>query len=98
MYLIKREMGCSSADLVRWLPQALNDLYPHTSLQIDGRDLQSVSDPFLQISGITRPERKIALLSIPVLDLSLSFAPSFPQERLNDVLRRFDLYTRRGGG
>ena len=91
-------MGCTVADLVRWLPQALNDLYSQTSLMIDGEDLLVASNPVLQISGITRPERKIALLNIPVLDLKLSFGSSFSQERLVDVLRRFDLYTRRGGG
>ncbi len=98
MHEIQREMGCTVADLVRWLPQALNDLYSQTSLMIDGEDLLIASNPVLQISGITRPERKIALLNIPVLDLKLSFGSSFPQERLEDVLRRFDLYTRRGGG
>ncbi len=98
MHEIQREMGCTVADLVRWLPQALNDLYSQTSLRIDGEDLLIASHPVLQISGITRPERKIALLNIPILDLKLAFASSFSQEGLDDVLRRFDLYTRRGGG
>ena len=98
MRQIKREMGCTTADLVRWLPQALDDLYLQTSLKIDGQDLLDVSDPILSITGITLPKRKIALLNIPVLDLNLCFSPFFPKERLGDVLKRFDLYTRRGGG
>ena len=98
MHQLKREMGCSPADLVRWLPQALHELYSQTSLVIDGIELLTPQDPLLRISGLTQPARKIALLNIPVLDLSLSFSSSFTRDRLNDVMRRFDLYTRRGGG
>jgi hypothetical protein len=98
MYQIEREMGCSDEDLIRWLPQALDKLYFRTTLLIDDKVLLCGSDPLLEISGKTRPERKIALLNIPILDLSLTFSPAFSQESVDELIKRFDLYTRRGGG
>jgi hypothetical protein len=93
-----REMGCTPEDLVRWLPQALGDLYPHSNLVIDGRSLLVAKNPQLQIMGSIKPARKIALLHIPVLDLKLEFAENWTSHQCEAALKRFDLYTRRGGG
>jgi len=98
MLQFERKMGCASADLLRWLPQALGDLYLHTSLVIDGQPLKEVSNPRLQIFGSSQPIRKIALLEIPVLEVVLVFSGDLTQSDCEAALNRFDLYTRRGGG
>jgi hypothetical protein len=93
-----RVMGCTPEDLLRWLPKALDDLYPYASLTIDGAVLLKVQTPQLELIGIIRPARKIALLQIPVLDLSLHFAKNWTSIECEKALKRFDIYTRRGGG
>lgn len=98
MTQFERRMGCTSADLVRWLPQALGNLYPSTTLQIDGRVLKEADHPQLQIFGTSQPVRKIALLEIPVLHLRLEFSEGGTRDDCEAALKRFDLYTRRGGG
>ena len=91
-------MGCTTADLLRWLPQALGDLYSQTNLVIDGQLLKEASNPLLEIMGSSQPLRKIALLQIPVLEVRLRFSGDWNQSECDAVLKRFDLYTRRGGG
>ena len=91
-------MGCNVGDLVRWLPQALGELYEFTNVELDGHTLVQTENPLIAISGFSRPSRKIALLHIPVLDLTLTFAQSFDKVDIEEALDRFDLYTRRGGG
>ncbi len=93
-----RNMGCTSADLMRWLPQALGDLHTNASLVVDGQVLKEVAQPQLRIFGSSQPVRKIALLEIPVLKVRLQFSESWSQDDCEVVLNRFDLYTRRGGG
>jgi len=93
-----REMGCTPEDLVRWLPQALGTIYPHASLVIDGNVLLSPTNPQLKMIGISRPVRKIALLHIPILELKLCFTENWSAGQCDEALKRFDLYTRRGGG
>ena len=93
-----RNMGCTSADLMRWLPQALGELHTNTSLVVDGQVLKEAAQPQLRIFGSCQPVRKIALLEIPVLQVRLQFSESWSQEDCEAVLNRFDLYTRRGGG
>ena len=98
MLQFERKMGCTTADLLRWLPEALGELYPHTSLFVDGQLLRDVHNPRLQIFGSSQPKRKIALLEIPVLEVKLLFSSSWTKSDCEAVLNRFDLYTRRGGG
>ena len=93
-----REMGCTPEDLVRWLPQALGAIYPHASLVMNGNVLLSAVNPQLEMIGISRPVRKIALLQIPVLELKLYFSENWTPGECDEALKRFDLYTRRGGG
>ncbi len=91
-------MGCTTADLLRWLPQALGELYMHTNLVIDGQTFLNAENPQLQIDGFVRSSRKIALLEIPVLELKLRFSKNWTSAGCQAALNRFDLYTRRGGG
>jgi hypothetical protein len=98
VFEVKREMGCTPEDLLRWLPRALGDLYPQTSLLIDGQTLLLGSPPRIQMQGASLKSRKIALLLIPVLELGIRFDASFSAEQIEVIMGRFDLYTRRGGG
>jgi hypothetical protein len=95
---IIREMGCTPEDLMRWLAKALGDLYQSTSLVIDDRELLHGTPPRILLQGATLQSRKIALLSIPVLKLRITFDKSFSVGQIESILSRFDLYTRRGGG
>ncbi len=91
-------MGCSSEDLIRWLPLALGEHYSSTNLIIDGMPIYAHPKPLLEISALTKPSRKIALLHIPVMDICFSFAEELTINDRELLMNRFDLYTRRGGG
>lgn len=91
-------MGCTPEELIRWLPQALGSLYSQTSLSINGNLVLSADKPQLEIIAVSKSARKIALLEIPVLELKLSFSEKWSTSECDTALKRFDLYTRRGGG
>ena len=96
--VVRREMGCTPEDLLRWLPKALGDLYPQTSLIVDDQKLLAGEPARILMQGAALRSRKIALLLIPVLELEIIFDASFSAEHIQSILARFDLYTRRGGG
>lgn len=98
MLEVTREMGCSVADLVRWFPLAMGNFQHQTSLQIDDVMLFQPKNPLIKISGTTQAPRKIALLAIPVLNLSFVFDESLDSSECGRIMECFDLYTRRGGG
>ena len=98
MYSLKREMGCSKEDLVRWLPQALGELYAAAKVEVDDHIMLNSDHPLIHITGHSYPSRKIALLHIPVMELHFSFAQNLSNVQVESAMRRFDLYTRRGGG
>ena len=96
---VQRVMGCSAEDLIRWLPNALGELLKSTSLVIDDKTHYDVPSTRLLIAAQTKPTHRIALLKIPVLEVNFSFAMStFNAEQVAQVMAKFDLYTRRGGG
>lgn len=98
MQQINRVMGCTVEDLLRWFPVAMGELHSRTSLEIDGNILIPGKNPLIEISGFSRPARTIALLSIPVLDLQIRFSEFLSALERDEAIKRFDLYTRRGGG
>ncbi len=91
-------MGCSSEDLIRWLPLAMGPYYLSTNLTIDGQSIYVYPEPIVEIIALTKPSRKIALLNIPVMDISFSFSQELTISERVELMKRFDLYTRRGGG
>ncbi len=90
-----RDMGCTPADLVRWMPAAVG----HQPL----RWLESGCEVALGEGGSVRlvwqvlAPRRIALMRIERLQLEIVFEACDPAER-NAFMARFDDYTRRGGG
>ena len=92
-------MGCSAEDLIRWLPDALGELLQSTSVLINDKTHYEVPSARLLIVAHTKPAQQIALLKIPVLEVNFSFALiAFNAEQVAQVMAKFDLYTRRGGG
>lgn len=90
----RREMGCTEAELLMWLPGAANGrpvtLMPRSAeIGIDaGR---------LELAWRELPPRQIALLRMPRLAISFHFE-GVGESLRQDFMRYFDLYTQRGGG
>ena len=89
-----REMGCSVADMWRWLPGALK-----------GRVLQPVADGVdaavgagtLRIRWQLLEPRRLGLARFERLQVSFDFE-AVPDDERQALMRYFDLYTQRGGG
>ena len=91
-----RNMGCSSADLLRWLPKALPgaelDVQPEAGACVARWDWGT-----LTLHWVVRPPRQIALLSIPCMDVTFEYDGASDEQRYQ-TQRRFDMETQRGGG
>jgi hypothetical protein len=91
-----REMGCTEAEWLHWLPGATQ---PHT-LQLLPEGAASVSlvaGGRLHLQWQALPPRRIALVVLPRLAVQFRFEGADAAAR-TAFLRRFDLYTQRGGG
>jgi hypothetical protein len=89
-----REMGCTEAELRRWLPGASNGRPVELA---DGLARVLVDAGELSLAWQTLPARQIALLRMPRLAVSFRFSAVDEASR-QDFMRYFDLYTQRGGG
>jgi|SRR5690242_13563284 hypothetical protein len=92
--VLHREMGCSRADLLAWLPGAVRG----AAFDVEG-DLIRVAyaDGEVRIRIGQAAERKLGELALPVLQVSIGFAGIDAHAR-EEFLEYFDLFTRRGGG
>lgn len=89
-----REMGCTEAEWLRWLPAAIGE----RAWQRDGqRALVDVPPGRLVLRWQVLPPRVIALVRMPVLQVDFEFEALSDEQRLA-FMRRFDLYMQRGGG
>lgn len=89
-------MGCTAADLLRCLPMAL----PQATIAVDpaaGVVHAVFSDGALLLTWRSLPDRRIALLAVPRLQVQFAYTGMAPERRY-EVQRRFDLATQRGGG
>jgi hypothetical protein len=91
-----RLMGCTLKELVAWLPAAsnfrsftINRLTPNEIL---------FPDDGVKIVAMPQQSRQIALLVIPVLDVVFNFDSRWDKLALDQFMKRFDMYTQRGGG
>lgn len=87
-------MGCTEAEWLGWLPAAIGD---HPYEQMSGAVAVSINRGSLSITWRVGEPRAIALARIPRLIVQFAFEGLASQERLA-FMRRFDLYTQRGGG
>ncbi len=91
-------MGCTIDELVNWLPAASN--YKKFSVRKTSSDATTID---FEVDGITitansQGSRKIALLVIPVLAVVFSFDAKWDKLACDQFMKRFDMYTQRGGG
>lgn len=93
---LQREMGCTPAELLGWLPAA----FPGARLTIDacaGVARAAFDDGSLSLRWREAAPRRIALMRIPRLHVHFEFQ-GLDAARRQAVLHRFDLATQRGGG
>lgn len=95
---LDREMGCTEADFLRWLPGATRHA-PVEAALVNGqtRYRVTVDGGTVEILLQPAPSRRIAALSLPVLKVSFRFLGLDAHQRAS-FLDYFDHYTRRGGG
>ncbi|MCM5679558.1 hypothetical protein M8A51_08435 [Schlegelella sp. S2-27] len=90
----EREMGCTEAEWLRWLPGAVRG----APLQVEtGRAQVTLGPGRLALQWQVLTPRVMALVRIPRLHVSFCFEGVAPAER-DAFMRYFDLHTRRGGG
>jgi hypothetical protein len=93
-----REMGCTEADFLRWLPGATRNATIETTV-VGTETLHRISLNCGAVEIRTRPlpARRIAGIVLPVLRVEFRFSGLDAQQRAS-FLGWFDHYTRRGGG
>ncbi len=89
-----REMACTEADWLRWLPAAVGDR--HWKLQTGTAGVR-IDDGALGLKWQAAAPRVIGLVHMPVLKVSFRFAGVDDAQRYT-FMKRFDLYMQRGGG
>lgn len=90
----EREMGCTEVDLLRCLPGATA---PHALRQHAQSAAVDIDAGRLKLRWSEMPPRQIALMRMPRLAVSFEFEGVDEASR-QTFMRRFDLYTQRGGG
>lgn len=87
-------MACTEAEWLAWLPAAVG---MHRYQQGLGEIQVQIGSGTLQLQWQVQPPRVIALVRLPRLAVRFAFHGVAEAERLV-FMRRFDLYTQRGGG
>jgi hypothetical protein len=89
-----REMGCTEAEWLMWLPAAMGEVqWTRTAQSLQATPLGGE----LQINWHPAAPRRIALFSLPILKVSFTFKGLTDAQRYT-FMKRFDLYMQRGGG
>ena len=89
-----REMGCTEADWLRWLPQAIGA--HHWKLQPQAAGVR-IGDGALGLKWYAGEPRVMALVRFPRLHVSFRFA-GLDEAQRHAFMQRFDLFMQRGGG
>jgi hypothetical protein len=87
-------MGCTEAEWLRWLPNAIGE--HHWKLQTNAAGVR-IGDGALGLKWQVAQPRVIALVQMPRLLVSFRFA-GLDEARRYAFMKRFDLYMQRGGG
>ena len=90
----EREMGCTQAEWLRWLPDAIGS---HQWQHAGTTALVQVGSGALHLAWKAGDPRVIALVRMPRLHVSFRFEDVDGHARAA-FMRRFDLYMQRGGG
>lgn len=90
----EREMGCTEAEWLGWLPRAIGE-HPY---QVSGRCVTvTLGAGRLQMQWQILEPRTLGLIRLPRLRLAFDFTGLDAAVR-RAFMKRFDLYTQRGGG
>jgi hypothetical protein len=99
-----RDMGCTEAEWRTWLPRALGDRAWRELAAVDAATAASppaltadIGCGHLHLTWQTLPPRRLGLAVLPRLQVSFAFVQVAEDER-QAFMKRFDLYTQRGGG
>jgi hypothetical protein len=90
----EREMGCTAAELRAWLPAASAG---HAIEWRDDGAVIEIGAGRATLRWQVLPARRIALISLPRLRLIFE-TEGVADDAWQRFMRRFDLYTQRGGG
>jgi hypothetical protein len=90
----ERDMGCTEADWLRWLPDAIGEHHWKRQERTVG---VRIGDGALGLKWQVAEPRVIALVQMPRLTVSFRFA-GVDEEARYTFMKRFDLYMQRGGG
>ena len=97
----EREMGCTEAEWLRWLPDAIGDLHwKHQAQTVGVRIGVGVGASVYQGPGLkwqVGEPRVLGLAHLPRLYVQFRFAGVDETARYT-FMKRFDLYMHRGGG
>ena len=90
----ERDMGCTEAEWLGWLPAALGDI----SWERDAAGVRAVIGPgSLHIDWQSAPPRVMGSIRIARLLVRFAFSGLDDGQR-HAFMKRFDLYMQRGGG
>lgn len=89
-----RDMTCTEAEWLRWLPRAVGD-HPWTRAQQTAEVQLGAGS--LSLRWQVLPPRVLGLVRLSRLQLAFAFEGVDEAQR-QQFMRRFDLYTQRGGG
>lgn len=93
-FRVHREMGCTRAELMDWMPGATGQ----APLRIDANGVTvAAHGGSVRISMEERAPRRMGSMALPVLGVTFCFR-GLDEAARAEFLRLFDLYTRRGGG
>jgi len=90
----EREMACTEAEWLRWLPDAIGAHPFEAGAQAVA---VQVGTGQLRLSWAVGEPRVIALVRMPRLLVSFSFS-GLDEAQRHTFMKRFDLYMQRGGG
>ncbi|NCP39144.1 MAG: hypothetical protein GW848_01370 [Rhodoferax sp.] len=92
--IFERDMACTEADWLRWLPNAIGDRFYKLQPASAGVRL---GDGALGLKWQVAAPRVIGLVSLPRLLVNFRFA-GVDEATRHAFMTRFDLYMQRGGG
>jgi len=92
--VFERDMACTEADWLRWLPNAIGDQFYKLQPASAGVRL---GDGALGLKWQVAPPRVIGRVSLPRLLVNFRFA-GVDEATRHAFMTRFDLYMQRGGG
>ena len=92
----QRLMGCTIDELIGWLPAASN--YKPFNINQQLHNQIDFPEDGIKIVATQQKSRQIVLLVIPVLSVVFSFDQKWDKLSSEKFMKRFDMYTQRGGG